>query len=59
MSHTRNDSQFAPEISQSHLGYVETINKNSSRGSLNEAEERQCQGTLARTGTTQKANLWR
>ena len=39
VSHTRNDRQIAPEVSQSHLGYVEAINKDPSRGSLNEAEE--------------------
>ncbi len=57
-SHTRDDRQIATEVSQSQFGYVEAINKNPTRSSLNEAEERQRQGTLARTGATQNANLW-
>jgi hypothetical protein len=52
MSHTRNDRQFTPEVSQANFGYVEVINNDPPRGGFNEAEEGQSQGTFARTCTT-------
>jgi hypothetical protein len=57
--HTRNDCQFTPEVSQANFGYVEAIDNDPSRGGFNKAEERQSQGTLSRTCTTQNANLRR
>jgi len=59
MWRTGNDRQSAPEVGQAHFGYIQAVNKDPSGSSFNEAEERQCQGTLSRSGATKNPNLLR
>jgi hypothetical protein len=54
---TRDDSQFTPEISETEIGHVDSIDYNFALGSLDEAEERECKRALARASSSKNTNF--